>query len=70
LDQESATLTFGGTNPILTTNGAGTKLKKPQVRPENLTADIKCCNDKGGYGQIDQGSAAPLRQFYLSGACL
>jgi len=32
-----------------------------------LTADVKCCNDKGGYGQIDQGGAAPLRQFYLSG---
>jgi hypothetical protein len=43
-----------------------TKKNRKCYRNENLTAD-KCCNDKGGYGQIDHGAAAPLRQFYLSG---
>jgi hypothetical protein len=43
-----------------------TKKNRKCDRNENLTADIKCCNDKGGYGQIDQGRATPLSQFYLS----
>jgi hypothetical protein len=43
-----------------------TKKNRKCDRNENLTVDIKCCNDKGGYGQIDQGRATPLSQFYLS----
>jgi hypothetical protein len=44
-----------------------TKKNRKCDRNENLSADIKCCIDKGSYGQIDQGGSAPQRQSYLGG---